>query len=133
MEQLREAEVPAVLVDELPDEPEKGLVTVTCGRIVEGFTAGVLVVLTEADLTGNRAATTETRKLASRRRNAVDLVTLRPGDYVVHAQHGIGRFVEMRSAPCRAPPASTSCWSTRRPSAGSLPTASSCPPTPSTR
>ncbi|HEX9338149.1 MAG TPA: transcription-repair coupling factor, partial [Pseudonocardiaceae bacterium] len=32
----------------------------------------------------------------SRRRNAVDLVTLKPGDYVVHAQHGIGRFVEMR-------------------------------------
>jgi len=96
MEQLRDAEVPAVLADELPDEPEKGLVTVTCGRIVEGFTAGVLVVLTEADLTGNRAATTETRKLASRRRNAVDLVTLKPGDYVVHAQHGIGRFVEMR-------------------------------------
>src|SRR4029079_6488684 len=29
-------------------------------------------------------------------RNAVDLVTLQPGDYVVHAQHGIGRFVEMR-------------------------------------
>ena len=63
---------------------------------MEGFTAGLLVVLTEADLTGNRAATTETRKLASRRRNAVDLVTLKPGDYVVHAQHGIGRFVEMR-------------------------------------
>ena len=96
MEQLREAEVPAALVDDLRDEPEKGLVTVTCGRIVEGFTAGLLVVLTEADLTGNRAATTETRKLASRRRNAVDLVTLKPGDYVVHAQHGIGRFVEMR-------------------------------------
>ena len=96
MEQLRDAEVPAALVDDLRDEPEKGLVTVTCGRIVEGFTAGLLVVLTEADLTGNRAATTETRKLASRRRNAVDLVTLKPGDYVVHAQHGIGRFVEMR-------------------------------------
>ena len=51
-------------------------------------------VLTEADLTGTRAAG-EVRKLASRRRNAVDLVTLKPGDYVVHAQHGIGRFVEM--------------------------------------
>ena len=96
LEQMREADVPATLVDELLDEPEKGLVTITCGRVVEGFTAGVLVLLTEADLTGNRAATTETRKLASRRRSAVDLVTLQPGDYVVHAQHGIGRFVEMR-------------------------------------
>ncbi|HEY0812850.1 MAG TPA: transcription-repair coupling factor [Pseudonocardia sp.] len=96
LEQMREADVPAVRVDELPDEPDSGLVTITCGRVLEGFTVGALVVLTEADLTGNRAASTETRKLASRRRTAVDLVTLQPGDYVVHAQHGIGRFVEMR-------------------------------------
>ena len=55
-------------------------------------------LLTEADVTGNRAAATaDPRTLGSkRRRNAVDLVTLSPGDYVVHAQHGIGRFVEMR-------------------------------------
>jgi transcription-repair coupling factor (superfamily II helicase) len=96
LEQLREADVPAALAETLPDVPDKGLVTVTCGRIVNGFTAGPLVVLSEADLTGNRAGATETRKLPSRRRNAVDLVTLKPGDYVVHAQHGIGRFVEMR-------------------------------------
>ncbi|HET6260573.1 MAG TPA: transcription-repair coupling factor [Pseudonocardia sp.] len=96
LEQLREADVPAKLVEELADIPEPGLVTVTCGRLAEGFTAHGLVVLTEADLTGNRAAGTEPRKLASKRRNAVDLVTLQPGDYVVHSQHGIGKFVEMR-------------------------------------
>ncbi|MCO1659989.1 transcription-repair coupling factor [Pseudonocardia humida] len=96
LEQLREADVPATLADALPDVPDKGLVTVTCGRIPNGFTAGELVVLSEADLTGNRAGVTETRKLPTRRRNAVDLVTLKPGDYVVHGQHGIGRFVEMR-------------------------------------
>ena len=38
----------------------------------------------------------EPRRLASKRRNAVDLVTLQPGDHVVHSQHGIGKFVEMR-------------------------------------
>ncbi len=96
LEQLREADVPATLVDSLAEEPEKGLVTVACGRLVEGLTAGLLVVVTEADLTGDRTAATETRKLATRRRNAVDLVSLKPGDYIVHAQHGIGRFVEMR-------------------------------------
>jgi transcription-repair coupling factor (superfamily II helicase) len=98
LEQLREADVPATLVDELTESPETGLVTVTCGRLTEGFTAtaSALVLLTEADLTGNRAAGTEPRKLASKRRNAVDLVTLQPGDYVVHSQHGIGKFVEMR-------------------------------------
>ncbi|MBN9101842.1 MULTISPECIES: transcription-repair coupling factor [unclassified Pseudonocardia] len=96
LEQLKEAEVPAALVEELTDEPEKGLVTVTCGRIAEGFTAGRLVVLSEADLTGNRAGLTETRKMPTRRKNTVDLVTLKPGDHVVHSQHGIGKFVEMK-------------------------------------
>ena len=95
VEQLRDADVPAELVDALTGVPRPGLVTVTCGQLTDGFTAGPLVVLSEADLTGNRAAG-EVRKLATKRRNAVDLVTLRPGDYVVHAQHGIGRFVEMR-------------------------------------
>ncbi len=96
LEQLREADVPAALVEELTEEPDKGLVTVTCGRIAQGFTAGSLVVLSEADLTGNRAGLTDTRKMPSRRRNTVDLVTLKPGDHVVHSQHGIGKFVEMR-------------------------------------
>jgi transcription-repair coupling factor (superfamily II helicase) len=99
IEQLRDADVPAKLVEALFAAPEPGLVTVTCGCLTEGLTTGGgLVLLTEADVTGNRgAATTDSRTLGSkRRRNAVDLVTLQPGDYVVHAQHGIGRFVEMR-------------------------------------
>jgi transcription-repair coupling factor (superfamily II helicase) len=96
LEQLRDAEVPAALVEQLTEIPDKGLVTVTCGRIAEGFTAGPLVVLTEADLTGNRAGLAETRKMPTRRRNTVDLVSLKPGDHVVHSQHGIGKFVEMR-------------------------------------
>jgi transcription-repair coupling factor (superfamily II helicase) len=99
LEQLGEAEVPATLLDELPEVPEKGLVTVTCGRIADGFTApGIgLVLLSEADLTGTRAGLdTTTRKMPARRRNAVDLAALQPGDFVVHAQHGIGRFVEMK-------------------------------------
>jgi transcription-repair coupling factor (superfamily II helicase) len=29
-------------------------------------------------------------------RKAIDLMELKTGDYVVHEQHGIGRFVEMR-------------------------------------
>jgi transcription-repair coupling factor (superfamily II helicase) len=104
MEQLRDADVPAKLVEPVVDAPEPGLVTVTCGCLTDGLvtqgsgTGGGLVLLTEADLTGNRAAATaDARTLGTkRRRNAVDLVTLAPGDHVVHAQHGIGRFVEMR-------------------------------------
>ena len=97
LEQLREADVPAKLVEELVGRAGAGPGHRHLRAAHRGLHArGGLVLLTEADLTGNRAAGTEPRKLASRRRNAVDLVTLQPGDYVVHAQHGIGRFVEMR-------------------------------------
>ncbi|WP_132427798.1 transcription-repair coupling factor [Pseudonocardia endophytica] len=99
LEQLREAEVPATLVEELVDEPDKGMVTVTCGRLLSGFTATEisLVLLSESDLTGSRAGLdAPARKTTPRRRNAVDLAVLQPGDYVVHNQHGIGKFVEMR-------------------------------------
>jgi transcription-repair coupling factor (superfamily II helicase) len=102
VEQLGEADIPARLADGpgggLAEPPEKGLVTVARGVLADGFRAPDLglLVLTETDLTGNRATSVEVRKLATRRRNAVELDTLKPGDFVVHNQHGIGRFVEMR-------------------------------------
>jgi len=37
------------------------------------------------------------RRMPSRRRNVVDPLALRPGDHVVHEQHGVGRFVELAS------------------------------------
>ncbi len=97
LERLAEAEVPAT---ELAPgaEPEPGVVGVLCGSLHEGLVlpgAG-LVVVSEADLTGNRvAAAAEGRKLAAKRRNQVDPLALNSGDMVVHDQHGIGRFVEM--------------------------------------
>ena len=33
--------------------------------------------------------------MPTRRRNAVDPVSLKPGDYVVHAQHGIGKYIDL--------------------------------------
>ncbi|TCP56360.1 transcription-repair coupling factor [Tamaricihabitans halophyticus] len=100
VEQLGEAEVPAKLVESLAAVPETGVVTVVRGLLEDGFLfpeAG-LVVLTETDLTGGRHGTSTrdmTTKMPSRRRNAVDPIALRPGDFVVHDQHGIGRYVEM--------------------------------------
>ena len=101
VEQLADAEVPAICVEDgLHAAPEPGLVTVVRGAMEDGFAAPerALVVLTEADLTGGRHGTSTrdmSTKMPSRRRNAVDPLALRPGDYVVHEQHGIGRYVEM--------------------------------------
>ncbi|HET8615433.1 MAG TPA: transcription-repair coupling factor [Actinomycetales bacterium] len=96
---LGEQELPARLVTDLSELPQPGIVHVGTGSIGHGYVeeAARVVVLTEADLTGSTgtASTKDMRRMPSRRRNMVDPLQLRPGDYVVHEQHGVGRFVEM--------------------------------------
>ncbi|MBI5160684.1 MAG: transcription-repair coupling factor [Micrococcales bacterium] len=80
-----------------------------------------LAVLSEAEFYGRAAGidTGRAKKLASRRKNVVDPLQLRAGDYVVHQTHGIGRFVELIqrevSSGQRAPrgPLGTSVTSTK--------------------
>ena len=80
--------------------PDGGLTYVTQGNLETGFAfPGIgLALLTEHDLTGQRGTSMrDAVKMPARRRNAVDLVQLQPGDLVVHEQHGIGRYIEMVS------------------------------------
>jgi transcription-repair coupling factor (superfamily II helicase) len=96
VERLAAAEVPARLVAAATVEP--GVVDVTTGRLDGGLIAPSLKLafLTEADLTGQRGSLTkDTSRLPSRRRNAIDPIQLKAGDYVVHEQHGVGKYVEM--------------------------------------
>lgn len=98
VEQLRAADVPARLVREVVEQPEGGVVLVTPAPVGPGFVAEPLqlAVLTESDLTGRAGSSTrDMRRMPSRRRNVVDPLALRPGDFVVHEQHGVGRFVEL--------------------------------------
>jgi transcription-repair coupling factor (superfamily II helicase) len=96
VEQLGEADVPAALL-EPGAAPKPGVVGVLKGPLRDGIVlpGAALVIVTETDLTGNRAAATEGKRLAAKRRNVVDPLALTAGDLVVHDQHGIGRFVEM--------------------------------------
>ncbi len=95
VEQLGEADVPARLADGA-QAPEPGVVLVVRAALEDGFTVPALglAVLTETDLTGTRGANVAV-KMPSRRRNAVDPLALKSGDYIVHEQHGIGRYLEM--------------------------------------
>ncbi|MDO9485939.1 MAG: CarD family transcriptional regulator, partial [Actinomycetota bacterium] len=96
-ESLASEGVACTFVESLVGTPASGIVTVTVGSLEHGFTAGEcgLVVITERDLVGQRASTKDMRKLPSRRRRAIDPLTLVAGDFVVHEQHGVGRYVEM--------------------------------------
>ena len=56
-----------------------------------------LALLSETEFYGRAAGydSRQVKKLASRRKNVVDPLQLKAGDYVVHQTHGIGRFVEL--------------------------------------
>jgi transcription-repair coupling factor (superfamily II helicase) len=89
-------------MEELTAPPEPGVPYVTTGLLEHGFTwpSVKLAVLTENDLAGqpgSRSSTKDMRRMPSRRRGGVDPLQLTPGDYVVHEQHGVGRYVEMTS------------------------------------
>lgn len=66
-------------------------------RAVDGFVDrdARIALLTERDLTGRSSAVGQT-KTPKRRRKTIDLMELKPGDYVVHEQHGIGRYTGMQ-------------------------------------
>ncbi|HEX2315355.1 MAG TPA: CarD family transcriptional regulator, partial [Thermomonospora sp.] len=98
VEVLREGGVGARLAA-LPDPPEPSVVTVATGMLENGFVwpSVGLAVLTETDLSGQRTSTKDMRRMPSRRRGGIDPLQLRPGDYVVHEQHGVGRYIEMVS------------------------------------
>ena len=97
---LREHEVAVQSLSAAADTVEPGHVRVTTAPLGRGFAheGARLEVVTETDLTGQPGSGTSTkdmRRMPSRRRNQVDPLQLRPGDFVVHEQHGVGRFVEM--------------------------------------
>ena len=100
-EMLRGEGIGARLQD-LEDPPEPGVPYVTTARTQNGFVwpAAKLALLTESDLAGHPAGlptTRDMRRMPSRRRGGVDPLQLKPGDYVVHEQHGVGRYMEMTS------------------------------------
>jgi transcription-repair coupling factor (superfamily II helicase) len=99
VEVLAEHDIAARLVEGVSTGPATGsVVDVTQGSLVHGLVLADpgLVVLTGEDISGQKASTRDMRKMPTRRKKQIDPLELKPGDYVVHEQHGVGRFLEMR-------------------------------------
>lgn len=99
-EVLGEQDVPARVVDDIgaAADLDDAVVTISCGAIAHGLVdeTNRLVVLTGEDISGQRASTRDMRKMPTRRKRQIDPLELSAGDFVVHEQHGVGRFVEMK-------------------------------------
>ena len=110
-ELFQDHDIAATRVDSLDAAPQPGVISITTASAGRGFVLDSLTMglLTEADLLGRTSAsgTRDMRKMPSRRRNAVDPLQLRAGDFVVHEQHGVGRFVELMQRSTGAGPTKT--------------------------
>ncbi len=98
-ERLREEDLAADVVADVDVDRPSSVVQLTTGVMEHGLVSEELklLVLTETDLVGQRSSTKDMRRMPSRRRATVDPLQLAPGDFIVHEQHGVGRFMEMTS------------------------------------
>lgn len=99
IEVLADHSVPAAEVTSGALELRSDVVNIVQASLTDGFRMPALglTVMGEREFFG-RASTASPRAkrtLASKRRPGVNPLELRPGDYVVHDTHGIGRFVEV--------------------------------------
>ncbi|MEV1130440.1 transcription-repair coupling factor [Agromyces sp. NPDC049794] len=96
---LAEAGLAARIIESMPDDLEPGVAYLVQADAANGFEVPEvkLALISESEFYGRAAGydPRQNKKLATRRRNVVDPLQLKAGDYVVHQTHGIGRFVEM--------------------------------------
>lgn len=92
---LKDAKIDAFRVKQLDNEVREGNVVITVGQLANGFEliSARLVVITDAEIFGQRK---KARKHRARPDAKMEpLVDLKAGDYVVHVNHGIGRYLGM--------------------------------------
>ena len=96
-ESLSGADIAVSRVESLPADLLERVTYVTQASLETGFSYpdAKLMVLTEADISGNRNGSRLDSRLPTRRKRAIDPLTLQVGDFVVHEQHGVGKYVEM--------------------------------------
>jgi transcription-repair coupling factor (superfamily II helicase) len=94
---FRNADLPVQIVEKLIETPTKGHVYLTTSIITHGFEslADQMFFMTERDLTGSKGSVKDSERMPSKRKQAIDPLELRSGDFVVHEQHGIGRYIEL--------------------------------------
>jgi transcription-repair coupling factor (superfamily II helicase) len=94
---LRGADLPVQISEKLAAAPTKGSIHLTTSVIAHGFESAPdqIFFMTERDLTGSKGSVKDGERLPSKRKQAIDPLELQAGDYVVHEQHGIGRYVEL--------------------------------------
>ena len=94
---FRGADLPVNIMGSLINAPVRATVNVTTSVITHGFESqsDQIFFMTERDLTGSKGSVKDSERLPTKRKKAIDPLELKAGDFIVHEQHGIGRYVEL--------------------------------------
>ena len=91
------ADLPVRLLKTVSSNLTRDAVYVLATPIEHGFVCDEFkaILITEKDVSGVRSSNKDQVRMPSRRKKAIDPLELKPGDYVVHEQHGVGKYVEL--------------------------------------
>ena len=94
---FRDADLPVQLSASLAARPTRGAIHVFQSTLAHGFTSEdcELLFITERDLSGSKVTSKDGARMPTKRKQAIDPLELKSGDFVVHEQHGIGRYLEL--------------------------------------
>ena len=92
-----EADLPTRISKSIDSQLTRDVIHLTTTPIEHGFISdsAKTVLMTEKDISGQRSSNKDQARMPSRRKKAIDPIELKPGDYVVHEQHGVGRYIEL--------------------------------------
>lgn len=93
-EQLQEADIPSGEMVSRTDLKQR-VVNVGKGTLATGYQSDLLklLVITESDFFGKRVS--RQTAMPSKRKKTIDPLSLKPGDYIVHEHHGVGKYLRM--------------------------------------
>jgi len=94
---LVDSDIPVRKSEAVTSAPTRDGVIVTTSNMNFGFINDLIkvVFITDKDISGHRSTTSDGVKMPSRRKKSIDPLELKAGDYVVHEQHGVGRYIEL--------------------------------------
>ena len=94
---LSDADIPAVIKENLDTQPVRGSVYLIASQLLQGFEdqESKVLFVTESEITGSNDVRATATRMPSRRKRTIDPLELKSGDYVVHEQHGVGRYIEL--------------------------------------
>ncbi|MCF8010113.1 MAG: transcription-repair coupling factor [Clostridiales bacterium] len=100
LNELRSHKIDALYVQSLDREVKPGNIIITRGQLSSGFDLvnARLAVITEQDIYGQTSKVNRRRQKNNEQKSGQNLesfVDIKPGDYVVHVNHGIGKYLGM--------------------------------------